>query len=249
MKIKILFLGFFVFICSMAYSQNQLLFYASGDASKIISNEWDNTQYEGNYYSRISNWKVGLESHFRVFKKLQVTTGLKYKNLGAISPEFVFGSGIDPVTGVKFSTRIKDNYSFLEVPLGICYTIREGGYYSKNQNTFSWNVCTGVGLNYLLNYKNQEISSNGNKETINKSNGEINAKTFHFSFNLAVSMDYAITNNLGVFVRPNIDYHFSNLYKENTTKKYFKSLGIAFGLRKDFGWLVKKRKNPHHINF
>lgn len=217
-----------VLTISPLFSQNHLMVYFSGDATSINSNEFDNSGMEGKYYNPIANWKLGFEYAVKLSPKIAVFTGLKYKNLGAISPEFVFGTGVDPTTGERITTQIKYNYAFLEIPLGLNYTMHKSG-------KTSFSVFAGTGFNYFLNHKNVILHSNGEKEKESKKGDEIDAKKWQHSIHFGFSFDHQLSENIGIVVRPNVDFHLSNFYNDSSKQTNFNSFGLALGLRKTIG--------------
>jgi hypothetical protein len=199
----------------------------------IINNNDTSDVYQGNKYSFILSEII----EFRLTERFHLRSGISLSKMGYkwqqkrefYTEEFLQSIlyAFPQMVNWEGSTY-KTNYYFIGIPLTFNYVIKS----SENLN-FSLN--TGILFNYLIGakvYSHSQFTNRFKNEEFQETGQDLR---FHYFLQFGVSCSYNLTDNVKIFIEPNLDYDFTKLDKPETDiLPYFDGnfwhLGINLGI-------------------
>jgi hypothetical protein len=144
-------------------------------------------------------FSVGLNLEFHIAKNASIRTGIGYgkKNYNHTQNGLIFGTDIDPHTGVVSESKIESKISFseIQIPLLFQYELKEHKFF----------VAGGIEMIYPFSNNSERIIYYGNGNTEKISNPKTNS--LNFAPVLSIGYKLPVSDKLSVSVEPMFKYY------------------------------------------
>ena len=157
-------------------------------------------------------FSAGFNVEFQLSKKSSIRTGIGYglKNYEHTQSGLIFGSDINPVTGVVSESKLESKIAFseLQIPLIFKYEFKENKFF-----------VTG-GMEFIYPFANNServiYYGTGNTEKLSNSN---NTKSVNLAPVISLGYNFTVSDKLSISIEPMFKYYLkeyiiieSNLY-------------------------------------
>lgn len=226
---------------------------SNGD--ELFPSAWGGDSYDAHQKGILAH-RIGMNFNFRIYDNLYFKTGLRYVKIGdgysiinSLYPRSSFGP-FESLPSVNWHTRgvpISSTMKFVqltlihkywELPLIVKYEFKE----NKQLQFF---IESGLSPHlYISSADIKETNLKLTKTSIDFTNQkELNFRKIQLVAVVGFGLNYNLTTNIQPFLQPTFRYHLNAVY-DNTGASLFNqySIGLEFGIRKQFGSYFRKRK-------
>lgn len=183
----------------------------NGSAVEMVRNETETPK---------SNYHLGFNFNLRIASKLNLKTGLRLASLGYKTQERVLTFSTGEMTRIQFFY----DYLFLEIPVTLRYEF-------SNDNTLKPFVEMGISPTYYATNRVVKIQDEEEETTYERNPSNTGFKTFHLTGNVAVGLNYYLSEETCLFFQFNYKHHLTNLVNTDF-KEHLWSYGGELGIRR-----------------
>lgn len=165
---------------------------------------------------------IGYNVCINLNRRFGLQGGIQYsvKGYQTVTTGLVFGSGINPSTGTRTTTTMRDIYKFkyMDIPLIVNYT--------PGKNKFSFFASAGLTLNVLMGVTETRVF--GNPVTSRDRSPVRSTKTynrFNLSPVLSAGFDYQASDNVHLRVEPTFRYGLLKI-SDGPERSYLWNMGL-----------------------